>query len=449
MARTFDRPRKLDHFLLFEFRFEVVEVLERFVQHVIDVISDTALLASGRFQHRVRRDARDEVLPQISGKISERFIAENFGSAKDRRCVDAVTFSHFARREEARFIRRVENRMYQSLAAGVQLQTRLREAFIECRGRLFAVYALGRREHGLRLPARSARLLDSTPRGLRLVSSGGTHVGPKIVEVQVESNQKLRGRVLILTPVSTATESSNISLREVESFAELRAVEELQKEVWGVPDLDVVPLTHLIATKAAGGVLLGAFDGQTLVGFVYGFVAQEDGEIAHHSHMLAVKPAYRNFNLGYKLKLAQREAVLAQGIKLITWTFDPLQSLNAHFNFTKLGVISDRYVVNFYGEDAASFLHQTGTDRFWVKWLLTSDRVVQRLNSTTPVTENPSDKLLIEIPTDINSLQHENPEVAREWRERTRRAFTEAIDAGYSVLDFYREGSAGMYILGR
>ena len=243
--------------------------------------------------------------------------------------------------------------------------------------------------------------------------------------------------------------SSNISIRQIESFAELRAVEELQKEVWGVPDLDVVPLTHLIAAKAAGGVLLGAFDRTTLVGFVYGFVAEEDGEMAHHSHMLAVKHAYRNFNLGYKLKLAQREEVLAQGINLITWTFDPLQSLNAHFNFTKLGVISDRYFINFYGEEAASFLHQFGTDRFWVKWLLTSDRVVQRLNTMKPVLENPSDKLLIEIPGDINVVQQESPELASEWRQRTRRAFTEALETGYVVRDFYRERKVGVYILGR
>lgn len=247
----------------------------------------------------------------------------------------------------------------------------------------------------------------------------------------------------------SATETSNISIREIKTFAELRAVEELQKVVWGVPDLDVVPLTHLVAVQAAGGVLIGAFDREALVGFVYGFVAQEDGEIAHHSHMLAVQRSYRNFNLGYKLKLAQRDAVLAQGINLITWTFDPLQSLNAYFNFTKLGVISDRYIINFYGEEATSFLHQTGTDRFWVKWLLTSDRVVQRLAEPKPVPANPSDKLLVEIPTDINAVQQQNPELALEWRQRTRRHFTEAIAEGYTVLDFYREGESGIYILGR
>ena len=249
--------------------------------------------------------------------------------------------------------------------------------------------------------------------------------------------------------MSTATETSNISIRAIETFSELRAVEELQKEVWGVPDLDVVPSTHLVATQAAGGVLLGAFDREDLVGFVYGFVAQEDGEIAHHSHMLAVKTAYRNLNLGYKLKLAQRDAVLAQNIKLITWTFDPLQSLNAHFNFTKLGVISNRYLINFYGEEATSFLHQTGTDRFWVKWWLTSDRVIQRLAETKPVLEDPADKLLVEVPSNINALQKQDPQCAFEWRQRTRREFTQAIEAGYTIVDFYREKTVGIYILGK
>ncbi|HEX5873018.1 MAG TPA: hypothetical protein VFY60_00130 [Pyrinomonadaceae bacterium] len=250
-----------------------------------------------------------------------------------------------------------------------------------------------------------------------------------------------------------SAKETSIEIRPVETFAELRAVEEMQKEVWGIPDLDVVPLTHLVAVKEAGGVLLGAFDRETLAGFVYGFVAHEHGEIAHHSHMLAVKHDYRNFNLGYKLKLAQREAVLAQGINLITWTFDPLQSLNAYFNFAKLGVISDRYLINFYGEDAASFLHQSGTDRFWVKWKLNSERVVKRLIKVDMTPKQPADKLLIEIPGDINAVQQQSSELAREWRERTRRAFTEAIDAGYVVVDFYRETrgdeKVGIYVLGK
>ena len=180
----------------------------------------------------------------------------------------------------------------------------------------------------------------------------------------------------------TAAEKSDIVIRDVSGQAEIHAVEELQKEVWGISDLDVVPTTQIVAARAAGGVLLGAFDGEILVGFVYGFPGYEHGQATHHSHMLAVKPSYRNYNLGQKLKLAQRTRVLAQGINVMTWTFDPLQSANAHFNFNKLGVISDRYFINFYGAEAASFLHRNGTDRLWVTWLLSSRRVSERIGGS-------------------------------------------------------------------
>ncbi|HJS22934.1 MAG TPA: GNAT family N-acetyltransferase [Pyrinomonadaceae bacterium] len=268
--------------------------------------------------------------------------------------------------------------------------------------------------------------------------------------------------------MSAATEISNITIREINDLAEMRAVEELQKEIWGIPDLDVVPLTHLVAAREAGGVLIGAFDGETLVGFVYGFPSFERGEMAHHSHMLAVKPVYRNFDLGRRLKLAQREHVIAQGINLISWTFDPLQSLNAHFNFGKLGVLADRYLPNFYGEDAASFLHQTGTDRLWVSWLVSSERVKGRIDGVSyspPSTLSPpliqvglddsprrndlaeglaQDYAVIEIPSNIDALP---PETALRWREDTRWAFTEALKAGYFVEWFIREKKIGKYVL--
>ena len=278
-----------------------------------------------------------------------------------------------------------------------------------------------------------------------------------------------------MTPA--ATETPAIVIRDIDGGAEMRAVEELQKEVWGIPDLDVVPLSHLVAAKAAGGVLIGAFDRETLIGFVYGFVSHEHGTVAHHSHMLAVKPVYRNFDLGYKLKLAQRERALAKGINIMTWTFDPLQSLNAHFNFNKLGVISDQYFINFYGSDAASFLHRNGTDRLWVTWLLPSRRVSGRLEGTVPaptleqvlplvqlgIDDSPRrnklteglahEQALIELPADINALERQSGELAFEWREATRWAFTEALAAGYLVTDFYRQGRGdqrlGTYLLSR
>ncbi len=261
----------------------------------------------------------------------------------------------------------------------------------------------------------------------------------------------------------------------------MREVESLQKEVWQCDDRDIAPLTILAATRELGAILIGAFDGPSLIGFAYSFVGREHEHMVHHSHMLAVRPTYRNINLGYKLKLAQRDRALAQGITRMTWTFDPLQSLNAHFNFAKLGVIANRYKINFYGETTSSPLHQIGTDtdRLWITWLLDSRRVLERLKTKDrsrvsipesgsiaclvrvgphnmpergQSSEHPGDKYLsIEIPADINSLQRESPELAARWREATRWAFTEAMASGYLVEDFFgssrNDQSFGIYLL--
>ncbi|MEO8074347.1 MAG: GNAT family N-acetyltransferase [Acidobacteriota bacterium] len=266
---------------------------------------------------------------------------------------------------------------------------------------------------------------------------------------------------------------TSIEIRPIKSIAEMQAVEELQKEVWGIPDIEVVPISQLAAAIAAGGCLLGAFENGKLIGFAYGFVSYEKGQMAHHSHMLAVKPEYRNYKLGEKLKRAQREFILQQGISLMSWTFDPLQSLNAYFNFNKLGVVSDQYFVNFYGEDAPSFLHQNGTDRLWVVWDLTNRQINKTnfdydLEQITPlvkvgIDESPlssdldegleANHALIEIPSNINDLVKRNSELAKKWRESTRLAFTEAINKGFLVENFYRinrgDQQAGVYLLTR
>jgi len=277
--------------------------------------------------------------------------------------------------------------------------------------------------------------------------------------------------------------AATIVIRDVEGIDETRAVEALQNEVWGMDDRDITPITHLVAVKRAGGQLIGAFDGATMVGFVYGFVGFEHGQPIHHSHLLAVKPAYRNHDLGYRLKLAQREAVLAQGIRRVTWTFDPLQSANAHLNFRKLGATSDSYKVDFYGAGTSSFLHRIGTDRLWLTWDLDSERVRRRVQDDGPAPAEPPGDLpalvrtaadgapeeldlrpglagqraIIEIPDDINGVGREQPERAARWRELTRRAFCEAIATGFVVEDFHRAARVrpngahrvGVYVLGR
>jgi predicted GNAT superfamily acetyltransferase len=236
---------------------------------------------------------------------------------------------------------------------------------------------------------------------------------------------------------------ATIAIREIEDLAEMREVERLQKEIWGVEDLEVYPALALKPQKEVGAILIGAFAEGRMVGFVFGFPGILDGETIIHSDMLGILAEYRSNNLGFLLKCAQREAALKLGIKRITWTFDPLQSRNAHLNFNKLGVIADRYYVDYYGV-TSSFLHRFGTDRLWVTWLLESERVKSRLRlNASPCVVHDED-IVVEIPAEIT----ENHEY---WRVTTREAFTRALDAGYVVEEFYvtqREGQkVGQYIL--
>ena len=264
-----------------------------------------------------------------------------------------------------------------------------------------------------------------------------------------------------------------IVIRELETCAEFRAVEDMQREVWEIPDLDVVPLYQLVAAKESGGVLLGAFHDQVMVAFVYGFVGLERGATVHHSHMLAVKKDWRSKDIGWRLKLAQRERVLDQGIKVMTWTFDPLRSLNAHFNFNKLGVVADRYYVNFYGDDASSPLHRNGTDRFWVLWDLNSENVRRRISECEPpppdmeapvavamgetggpqiinLGPSSSDRCVrVQIPENIGVMEIENFELAEAWRSATREAFKGLLQEGFVVDGYFWQAGVGNYTLTR
>ena len=270
-----------------------------------------------------------------------------------------------------------------------------------------------------------------------------------------------------------------IVIRDLRSFDDLKQVEAVEREVWGLSDLDVTPLTFAIASQAAGCIWIGAFDGKALAGFAFGLLGMEEGHLVVHSHMLAVKARYRDVDLGHKLKLAQRERALAMRIHEMTWTFDPLQSKNAHLNFAKLGVVSDTYKIDFYGPETSSVLHRNGTDRLWVKWPLASRRVKERVQGKNPRSEvqdalanliplirfngdgKPAradlsaalarQRIAIEIPSDIGSLEQKDPELAREWRQATRWAFTEALKAGFLVAEFCRtvrgQQGPGVYLL--
>jgi predicted GNAT superfamily acetyltransferase len=266
-------------------------------------------------------------------------------------------------------------------------------------------------------------------------------------------------------------------IREAHSDSDYQEVEAIQRHAWGFEDLDIVPGDTMRAAQHAGGMVLCAFEGERMIGFAFGFPALEGGRVSIHSHMLAVRSEVRNMQAGFYLKLAQRQRALEQGIQEMTWTFDPLQSLNAHLNFTKLGVTSRRYFINFYGETTSSPLHQGfGTDRLWVSWDLESERVKQCLGSRMTNDSSPSgqsfamatdaallllvenhqaqrsadwnEKLtrnfcFIEVPQNINALKESDPSLGRLWREATRAAFLAAIEAGFTANDFLKIEESG------
>jgi predicted GNAT superfamily acetyltransferase len=260
--------------------------------------------------------------------------------------------------------------------------------------------------------------------------------------------------------------TKSVTLRDLQSLEDLKQANAVEREVWGLADRDAMPLALMIASKEAGSVWIGAFDGPKLAGFVFGFLGMEAGHVTLHSHMLAVREPYRDLDLGYKLKLAQRDRALAMRVPEMTWTFDPLQSRNAHLNFGKLGVVADVYKVDFYGPETSSVLHQNGTDRLWVRWPLASRRVRDRLQGKDyrpevldafsrlqPLLQFNGDgkplrndlaaalarqRIAIQIPSDIVSVEHKDLSLAREWREATRWAFTEALCAGFFVAEFAR-----------
>jgi len=285
--------------------------------------------------------------------------------------------------------------------------------------------------------------------------------------------------------MSGPNRNPTVTLRDLHTFDDLKQVESVEREVWGISDRDAIPLTLAVATRAAGSIWIGAFEGPKLVAFVFGFLGTEEGRLIVHSHVLAVLPPYRDLDLGNKLKLAQRERTLHLGdatgfrVEEITWTFDPLQSKNAHLNFAKLGVVSSRYEVDFYGPETSSVLHQNGTDRLWVRWPIATRRVQDRLQRKSNRAEmldvlsllpplvlfngdgRPArsdlgealsrQRIAIEIPSDIGVIERQDPELARQWRLATRWAFTEALKAGFFVAEFCRtvrgQQGPGAYLL--
>ena len=274
-------------------------------------------------------------------------------------------------------------------------------------------------------------------------------------------------------------------LSEIDRYHEC---ESLQERVWGLDGIDVVPLHLMITMQKSGGLVLGAFDGtDRMVGFLLGFLGARDGDVRrpkHCSHMMGVLEEWRGRGVGYRLKLAQREHALNQGLDLVTWTYDPLESLNAALNIGKLAAVCSTYVRDLYGPMTDGLNVGLCTDRFCVDWWIDSERVRTRLSGerTRPslavalardaVVLNPasvgSDGLprpapsvrksrasivLVEIPANVRAIKAADMGLARRWREQTQGIFEGCFAVGYAVSDFISEEEGGVrrswYVLER
>ncbi|MGH2348026.1 MAG: GNAT family N-acetyltransferase [bacterium] len=233
-------------------------------------------------------------------------------------------------------------------------------------------------------------------------------------------------------------------IRLIDDVAGLTAVEDLQRAVWNMPDLDVIPLHHLRAAVGAGGLVLGAFaGGETLVGFSYAFAGVRDGAPLLYSHMTGVSEEYRGRGVGVALKRAQRDAALARGVDRIVWTFDPLQRANASFNHHKLGAVASRYYVNYYGDMRDAINRGTASDRLEVDWWIREPRVEAALRGAPP--DAPGTAARLEIPDDFNAVKLADPAAAHAWRARVRGEFLGYFARGYEVVDF----TDAAYVLAR
>ncbi len=274
------------------------------------------------------------------------------------------------------------------------------------------------------------------------------------------------------------------ALHLLDEMDQILPIEELQRLVWPGCETDVVPAHIMHSAVQHGGLLIAAYpepplEDLTPVGFVFGipgfYVTPDGPRLMHYSHMLGVHPQFRGEGIAFALKRAQWQMVRNQGIDRICWTYDPLLSVNAHLNISRLGAVCNTYYRNYYGSMRDGLNLGLPSDRFSVDWWVNSARVNRRLSKRSrghlrleqllsaqvaianPAERNPGGMpvpakslqlpksmpnklILVEIPTDLNLLKQTDLSLAQEWREQTGKLFEDLFAQGYLVTDFVHQG---------
>jgi predicted GNAT superfamily acetyltransferase len=259
----------------------------------------------------------------------------------------------------------------------------------------------------------------------------------------------------------------DVEIRPIANLPDLRRCHEIQRAVWGYSDLMVFPYTILISAKHNGGVLLGAYVNGELAGFLFGYLSMAGTKLYLFSQRMGVLPEYQGMGLGYRLKVAQREQMLRQGIDTVVWTYDPLEGKNATLNIEKLGGIVRCYARDIYGFVQNPLQTGLATDRFLLEWHLMSERVRERMRTsyqrpraedwlseeTAPMANHAAwegdiprplaadleldhDHLLVQVPSDLQKIKRIDMNVARGWRDITRIIFESYFERGYVITGF-------------
>ena len=273
--------------------------------------------------------------------------------------------------------------------------------------------------------------------------------------------------------MALATIETALTVRRLEGLSEYVAAEALQERVWGLGDLGRSSLVDMLTAQESGGIVIGAFDGDELVGFVFSILGITPwGQLKQASILMGVLPEQRGRGIGVRLKMAQRDAALAAGLDLITWTFDPLIAVNGELNVAKLGGTSHEYLVNYYGADAVGLNAGLPTDRLLLQWHLTGDAMPATATPAGPppaliafdndntgvpvireIIESSSEpQVLIPIPWRIDAVKARDAQLAMDWRAATRTLFLDLFARGYVAVDFRRPiNAAGLpgYVLER
>jgi predicted GNAT superfamily acetyltransferase len=251
-----------------------------------------------------------------------------------------------------------------------------------------------------------------------------------------------------------------IMIRDLTTYDEFLKVRDVQRACWGFGGDEGLYPPILLTASQNGGVVLGAFDGDKLVGYLFGFLGLHEnrGPLKLCSQTMGVLAEYRGRGIAEQLKWAQRDRALKLGLKLVTWTYDPLEGPNAYLNLHKLKGIARVYKRNIYGEHFGALNEGMPTDRFLVEWWveqisnLKSQISKVKEGEITRVEGSGAEQRLVgydlksedkavrvEVPVDIQAMRKADVALAIDWRIKTREIFETYFRRGYVAVDFARE----------